>query len=154
LSNKELDKNKIIEKLRQFCAYRERCAAEVLDKLKELDCVGKDAELICKRLEKDDYLNNMRYAEVFAGGKFRINKWGKGKIKQALLKNKISKEYIQLALDSIDSVEYINTLNSIIEKKIKEKDWKVIDEFRKIKLYNFALSKGYEPELIINVINK
>ena len=34
--------------------------------------------------DKEDFLNEERFAKAYAGGKFRMKKWGRGKIIQGL----------------------------------------------------------------------
>ena len=69
-----------LEYAKDYCAKEERCQSQVIEKLMSLgltkqeseDCV---AELICQ-----GYINEQRYAELFAVSKFHQNKWGKIKI--------------------------------------------------------------------------
>jgi regulatory protein len=105
---------------------------------------------IINRLEKEDFLNEERYAKAFAVGKLRHNKWGRNKIIYALQQKHIPDLYIQIGIGEIDEEEYLNTLKALLSsKKIDEKDdWK-----RNNKLVRYAIQKGYQADLCWKIIN-
>ena len=86
-----------IPKIKQYCAYQERCHAEVKDKLYSFGLHRKDVDEIIVLLIGENYLNEERFAIHYAGGKFRINHWGKNKIKQALKQKRVSDYCIKKA---------------------------------------------------------
>lgn len=47
-------------------------------------------ELLLSQLIEENYLNEERFAIAYAGGKFRINQWGKTKIKYNLTQKQVS----------------------------------------------------------------
>lgn len=146
-SKKEKKTTELLLKAERFCAYRERCSYEVIQKLKELEADPEETEKVLESLKENDYLNDERFSKLFASGKFRIKRWGKNKIKAELRMKKIPDSFIYNALDSISEEEYISTLEHLKAKKSKEvkgKDSK--DKIRKIGM--FLLSKGYEAELV------
>ncbi len=104
------------------------------------------AELI-----SENFLNEERFAESFARGKFRIKHWGRIKIKLELKKRKVSDYSINKALGKIDETEYLQVLSNLISKKnlqIKEKD-----SFKKrYKLAQHAIGRGFENDLINDII--
>jgi len=137
----------ILDKLRSYCAYQERCVSELKDKLRQWKIDDDKAVKIIARLIEENYLNEERFARAFAGGKFRINKWGKAKIIYELHRKQLPDNIIQLGLEEIDEAEYIETLKELLAKKsreIKEKD----GFKKKQKLISFAVQKGYEYELV------
>jgi regulatory protein len=141
------------KKAADFCVYQERCHQEVRDRLYLWGLHREDVENIIARLISDGYINEERFAKTFAGGKFRIKKWGRVKIKKELKLKKISDYCINKGLAEIDESEYIKTLNEIIYKKSKEIKEK--NKFKKFsRLRSFALSKGYESELVWEVVKE
>jgi regulatory protein len=143
----------ILSKLRQFCAFQERCIQDVTDKLKEWKVGQKHVESIIERLIKEDYLNEERFAKSYAGGKFRINHWGKTKIIYELERRQVPDLIIQIGLQEIDDEEYKETLRDILQRKSREIREK--DPFkRKQKLIAFAAQKGYDYGLIKHVLGK
>ena len=136
------------EKISRWCAYRERCQQEVRNKLYEMKlCSIPEIEQLIARLITENFLNEMRYATAFAGGKFRINKWGKIKIKIELQKHNISSYCIKKALESIDSSEYKKTISRIIEKKLKEIKHPV-KAYRIQKTIQYCISRGFEAAIV------
>ena len=109
-------------------------------------------ENIISQLIASNFLNEQRFSLAYATGKFRQNGWGKVKIKQGLKLKRVSEPLIKKALNAIDGDEYLAMLKRIVEKKaalIKEKD-----KFKlNYKLHQYALSRGFESDLIRDVLN-
>ncbi len=138
----------ILLRIQKYCAYQERCHAEVKSKLYELGCNKETTDNLIVKLIESNYLNEERFAKAFAGGKFRVKKWGKVKITNELKARKISDYCIKSALKEIDEHLYIQTLQSLINKTIIGKqDWNW-----QIKTTKWLLSKGYEYDLIKDCI--
>ena len=139
-------------KARGWCAYQERFQQEVRNKLYEYGLKTNDVEDVISKLISENFVNEERFAIAFAGGKFRIKKWGKVKIKQELKARQISDYSIKKGLQQINDTDYINTLQKIVaqkEKSITEKNHLK----KKQKLIRYAISKGYEQDLIFEVLN-
>lgn len=147
------DRKTAWDKIQSYCVYRERCHQEVRDKLYEWGLNSTDVENIIADLIENNFLNEERFAIQFTSGKFRIKKWGKNKIKQELKNKKISDKCIQIAINQIDDDEYINTLIQLLNKKnsVLEEENRFV---RYSKLMQHALYKGYEYDLIKDVIDE
>jgi regulatory protein len=141
------------EKIRRYCAYQERAHQEVRSKLFEYGLYGDDLEGILADLITDGFLNEERFAKAFAGGKFRMKKWGKIKIVHALEAKGITARCIQAGLKEIDENDYAKALRSFLEKKINEADEENLYAKRD-KLSKAAILKGYEPELVWSVLRE
>jgi regulatory protein len=87
-----------LEKIKHYCAYQERCHSEVKEKLFGYGLTKNEADDILLFLIENNYLNEQRYAEQFAGGHFRSKKWGRIKIRYALRQKQISDPCILKAL--------------------------------------------------------
>ena len=141
-------KSKIIN----FCSYQERCHKEVIDKLIKLNLSKNEIDKIIVYLIENNYLNENRFAKVFAGGKFRIKKWGKIRIIRELKHRKISDYNIKLALEEISHDDYIKLFNIISTKKLESiKNLDALE--KKKKLLNFLTYKGWEKEMIYDKLN-
>ena len=139
----------ILEEIKRYCAYTERCVQDVKNKLKSWRLEEHVIADIIGELEKENFINEERYAKLYAVGKLRNNKWGINKIIYNLQRKGIPELYIQIGISAIDNEEYINVLKSVLNtKKIAEKDeWK-----RNNKLVGYAAQKGFQPELVWKVI--
>ena len=150
---KKLTPNQATIKAQLSCAYQERCQQEMRDKLYEWGLYSNDVENIIANLISDNFLNEERFAKAYAGGKFRIKKWGRVKIKIELKKRKISDYCIKKGLQEIDEDEYIKTLKSILVKKLKENP-KGKEQIRNYKAAQYAISRGYEGDLVWEEIKR
>ncbi|KAA9042008.1 RecX family transcriptional regulator [Ginsengibacter hankyongi] len=137
-----------IPKIKQYCAYQERCHAEVKDKLYSFGLHRKEVDEIIAHLIGENYLNEERFAIHYAGGKFRIKHWGKNKIKQALKQKQVSDYCIKKALKEIHDADYIKTFKKLVEQKMKTLTSEKNIFIKKKKLQNFLLMKGYENDLV------
>ena len=139
--------NKALEKMKKYCAYQERCQSEVRQKLHGIGLNNDEIENILCNLIEQNFINEERFAKTFARGKFCHKKWGKIKIKQHLKQKQISDYCIQTGLQEIDTESYIITLDFILSKKEKL----LVDEnnfTKKQKLAKYAITKGYENDLV------
>jgi regulatory protein len=134
-------------KIQRYCAYQERSHHEVRNKLYEYGLYSQDVNELITDLITDGFLNEERYAKAFAGGKFRMKKWGRIKITNALEAHGLSKNCIRIGLKEIGDDDYAKTLNSILEKKSVEVEAENIF-VKRDKLSKYAIQKGYEPELV------
>lgn len=142
-----------ILKAEAYCAYQERCQQEVRDKLYEWGLFPDAVESIIAKLISDNFLNEERFAKAYAGGKFRIKKWGRIKIKLELKKRKISDYCIKQAMKEINEDAYLETLKQLIEKKSKDiKGGK--EHIRHFKIANYIASRGFENDLIWEVLKE
>jgi len=151
--HKIIDEKEALSKAERYCAYQERSQQEVRDKLYEWGQYPSAVENIISRLIESNFLNEERFAKAYAIGKFRQKGWGKIKIKLGLKFKRVSEPLIKKALNSIDGDEYLKMLTMIIAKKmpsIKEKD----PFKRKYKLHKYALSRGYENDLIQDILKE
>ncbi|MEO8087646.1 MAG: regulatory protein RecX [Bacteroidota bacterium] len=136
-----------LEKARAYCAYQERSQQEVRDKLYDWGLHKTEVEQCIAELVSENYLNEQRFAIAYAGGKFRIKEWGRIKIKLALKQKKVSDYCIKKALDEISSRDYKKTLSKILASKSKEvKETNQLK--KKYKVAQYAISRGFEPEMV------
>jgi regulatory protein len=145
--DQKLTPDQALQKIKSFCAYQERCHMEVKQKLYIFGLYKIDVDKIIAQLIDENFLNEERFAIAFAGGKFRINQWGKVKIKYELQQKGISNYCISLALKNIDEEDYSITINKLTKAKwisLKKEQYIV----REHKTKNYLIQKGYEHSLI------
>ncbi len=148
---RDILKKKFLKKLKKYCAYQERCHFDVNKKLHQLKADEELANEIISELINENYLNEQRFALAYVRGKHRINKWGKNRILNELKKRNISAYLIQKSLEEITETEYKMALLHLLEVKNKTIKAKNIYE-RKQKLFSYAYAKGYETDLINEII--
>lgn len=140
-------------KLEHFCAYQERCHDEVIAKLKTLNAEPDEIDTVVVHLIEHNFLNEERFARSFARGKHRIKYWGKIRIVNELRSRNISQFNITAGLSEVNSDDYFSTL-----EKLASQCWQGITEKnlqkKKKKFCDFLLRKGYESNLIYEVLKK
>ena len=140
-------------KIKHFCAYQERCHSEIKEKLYEFGLSSKDADEIISKLVEENFLNEERFAIHFAGGKFRIKQWGRIKIKYELKKKNVSEYCIKKALSAINNSDYFATLSKLADLKFKSLKSEKNIFIKKKKLYSHLSLKGFESNLIQEIMN-
>ncbi|MDA0314989.1 MAG: regulatory protein RecX [Bacteroidetes bacterium] len=134
-------------KLETYCSYQERCAWELRRKLFEKGIEGKATETILAELATSGFVDEERFSRSYARGKFRMKKWGKGRISRELKLREINSAIIQMGLSEIDGEEYFATIEREAEKKWEKTKEK--DAYKKRYLVTqYLMSKGFEQDLI------
>jgi regulatory protein len=141
-----------LRKAKHYCAYQERNHAEVKKKLYGYGLNKNEVEELLSKLIEENYLNEERFAIAYAGGKFRVNKWGKNKILYELKQKQISPYCIKIAMKSISDEDYLACLKKLATEKIAllKKETNIFT--KKSKLQNYLIGKGYEYELVKNAV--
>lgn len=147
---KPLTPDAALARMEHFCAYRERCPKEVRNKLTQLGMSGADAEQIFEALREDGFFDEERFAVAYAGGKFRVNHWGRVRIRQELRMRDIAPAIIQKALDSIDEPAYVELLEQLIDKKRRQ--YEKEDGQAREKTAAALIRAGFEQELVFKYL--
>jgi regulatory protein len=150
-SKKYFTQQEALVKAANYCAYQERCHTEIWAKLQEWGIYGDEANHIVLFLLENNYLNEERFAKAFAGGKFRVKKWGRSKIKRELKHRQISDFCIAIGLKEIDPEDYTKTLHEVLQKQIDKSKIKH-PILLKQKVFQYAMQRGYESDIIQDVL--
>lgn len=142
---------KVLNNMRRLCSRREYCVSDIRNKLMaQLEGNTVKVQEILDSLQKDKYLDDMRYAVCYARDKSSIAGWGETKIRYMLSSKGISREVIAKAIEEIDQSRAKIRLDKLLENKYRIlKD----DPQCKIKLLRFALGRGYSYEDSAQIIN-
>ena len=143
----------VYTKLTRFCFFQERCTTDISRKLQEWKIPQPEAIRLIRQLKRDGFLDERRFAGIYARGKFREKKWGKVRIRHELLKRDIPTAMICEALGEIDEEEYLRTIRNLIRRKKKEIPAKKTLNIRE-KILNFVVGKGFESDMVLRVLNE
>lgn len=132
-------------KIASYCAYQERTQAEVRAKLATWGVWGDEAEELVAFLIVENYINEERFARIYAGSKFRVNRWGRRKILAALKTKGLSVFCVQAGMSEIDADAYWEALVSEVQKR---SNVNTISE--KQRVYRALVAKGFESDLILS----
>ncbi len=147
-----MTKSQAFDKLKKYCAYQDRCHSEVRTKLLSYQVYGDTLDEVIAMLIQEDYLNEERYACSYVRGKYRIKKWGRNKIIQGLKLKRVSAYCINKGLKEIDEELYIENLRQVLTKYIELRKSRYSHHQLRQKALNMAMSKGYNFNLIENIL--
>lgn len=140
--------------MEKYCAKQERCQQEVRTKLIQGGIYGDELEGVIADLISSGFIDETRYTRQYVSGKFKINKWGRLKISQALQLKDISDYCIQVGLKEIGEDDYIDTIRQLTLKKIQNKTTLKMNWTERIKVFQYLLSKGYEKEVVNPILDE
>jgi regulatory protein len=135
-----------------LCSRREYCTDDIRSKLQSWKVSESDSDQIIAALTKENFINEKRYAEAFVKDKFKYNRWGKVKIRANLKMKKIPGEMINSALNLIDEDLYRKTIEDLLvihRRSVKAKNQYDL----KGKLLRYGLSKGFESDLLYEILS-
>lgn len=140
-------------RLERYCAYQDRCHKEVEQKLTEMRMIPAAKEQIILHLMQNDYLNESRFAQSFARGKFKNKNWGRVRITRELKMRNISAYNIKLAMKEITESDYLAAFNKLAERRfesIRESN----KQKKKKKLADYLLYRGWETHLVYDKVRE
>lgn len=142
-----------LDRCMALCSQSEKCRSDLAKKLEKWEIEPDAAGKILTQLINERFIDEQRYANIYARDKFRLNKWGKVKIAYQLRFKKIPEELIEEALMQIDPETSEALLMKLISEKQRKINFKNPYE-RNAKLMAFARSKGFETETIFRVLKQ
>lgn len=139
----------------RFLGLRLHSTSELKIKLQKKKHSLEIIERVLSYLAEKNYLNDEEFAKQFVAERVKRKKVGPGRLSAELMKKGIKRELIRENLLEIDQEKYFENATGIAQKKLLQIRKKEADE-RKIsaKLYSFLAGKGYESDLIRQVIVK
>ena len=135
---------KWLEKLENYCAYQERCISEVKTKMYSLKIPTLHYPSLIESLISNQFLDEERYVRAFMRSKVNFKKDGLEKIRFGLMNKGIKDAVIKLVFEELDGETYASNLNSLIEKKWTSLLLKNEKQEAKAKLIRYLLGKGYK----------
>lgn len=140
-------------RMAQLCSRSEQCSTDIRKKIMAYEIVEEIVDEIIDKLIEEKYIDDERYVRAYVNDKFKINKWGKVKMRHYLLAKGLSDDVIQKGLETIDDEKYKDLL--VKTMKAKAKSIKKKNKFEKMgQVIRFTQSRGFEPELIHRYMNQ
>lgn len=127
---------------------------EVRLKLKENGFAEEIIDEVLDILEKEEYLNDKIYCEIFIEDKRKLNGYGKNKIKSLLIQKGISKNIFE---DFLDEFEYDEEFDNALKMGIKKLNLlsNEEDKFKKKqKIINYLAYRGFGFDVINDVLKE
>ena len=150
---KQLNEQEILHVAASYCSGSERCIQDVRKKIASTGASPETAERIIAHLLKEKFMDEARYCRSFVNDKFRFNRWGRVKIAYELRSKNMADSLIDEAITQIDEEEYESVLLALLKDKQRTvKGQTAQDVF--VKLYRFAVSRGFESNLAVRQLKK
>ena len=127
---------------------------EVRLKLKENGFAEDVIDEVLDILEKEEYLNDKVYCEIFIEDKKKLNGYGKNKIKSLLIQKGISKNIFE---DFLNEFEYDEEFDNALKMGIKKLELLSNEEDnfkKKQKIINYLTYKGFNFDVINDVLKE
>ncbi len=152
MENQEEIAKQAYSKMARLCSRSEQCSADIRKKIIVFELVSEVVDDIIEKLKSEKYLDDKRYVKAYIADKFRINKWGKIKMRHYLKMKGLPEDIIRKELEDINEEKYKAVL--IKTMKTKAKTIKKKNRFEKMgQIIRFAQTRGFEPELIHRYMN-
>jgi len=140
-------------KAEHYCASRECCRFDLERKFNQWEVPEEIWEDVFSHLESQGFLDEKRYIRAFIDAKFQYNNWGKIKIKHALKQKQLPEHTIEELVEELDHEEYLSVLRKLVNKKAHQVKGNNNYQKRQ-KVINSMTSKGFEPSLVIEVLDE
>ena len=127
---------------------------EVRLKLKEKDFTEDIIDEVIDILEKEEYLNDRLYCEVFIEDKKQLNGYGKNKIKSLLIQKGVSKSVFENFLDEFEYEEEFDNAQKMGIKKLNLLSNEEDIFKKKQKLINYLAYRGFSFDVINDVLRE
>ncbi|MDE6653569.1 MAG: RecX family transcriptional regulator, partial [Muribaculaceae bacterium] len=136
------------------CARAEHSTGEMDERLRRWQIGSAETERILASLKAHRFVDDRRFARAYVTDKVKFARWGKRKVYQGLLNKRVAPEIIREALSDIDGDLYESTLEGLLRAKAAANK-ELLDTYEgRTKLFRFAASRGFEPQLCSTVLHR
>ncbi|RMA65766.1 regulatory protein RecX [Ulvibacter antarcticus] len=143
-----------IQRLESYCAYQERCHKEVKQKLWDMRMIPEASDQVIHHLLQHNFLNETRFSQAFARGKFRTKKWGKNRIIRELKFREISSFNIKIALQEISESDYYQTFDQLSEKRLSQLTSEENIQRKRKKFADYLLYRGWDSSMVYEKVKE
>lgn len=152
MENQDSLAREVYSKMAQLCSRSEQCSADIRKKIAAWDLADEIVEEIVAKLKSERFLSDERYIKAYVTDKFRLNKWGRVKMRYYLRAKGLPDKLIENGLAEIDEEKYREAVIKTMKEKAKTIKKKT--KFEKMgQIIRFAQNRGFEPEIIHRYIN-
>lgn len=137
----------------KYISIKMRSKKELKEFLKKKNINDAYIDEVIVMLEKERYLDDLRYAECYVSDKIHLSTDGPNKIKMKLKEHEISDEDISYALKLFKLEMQKEKIDKLIEKQINSNRTKS-SYMLKNKIITYLLNLGYQKEVIMSSLNK
>ncbi len=134
----------------RFIGRRERTTLELRRHLEAHEVAPDLIEATIAELREQDYLDDARYARLFAEDKRRLEHWGTERIERALRERGLDRDVITQATGGRDHADELERAVSLLRRRgAGSPD----DPRERERALGVLLRKGYESDLALDALN-
>ena len=153
MENHESAAREAFMKMAQLCSRSEQCSIDIRKKIAAFDIVQEVVDEIIEKLKSEKFIDDERYVKAYVSDKFRLNKWGRIKMRYYLKAKGLPDSVIEAGMTAIDNDQYIKVLLTTMKERAKK--YKSAEKYeRAAHVIRFTQSRGFEPELIHRYLNE
>lgn len=138
--------------LMRLCSKAEKSSGDALRLMYRWGVPIAERQGVLDKLVEMRFIDDARYAEAYTREKSQLAGWGARKIAQNLYQKGVSKDIVAKTLAMLDSDDQ----RAMLEKRLQRKLPTIkatTDYERRGKLLRYALSLGYDYDMVISVID-
>ena len=138
--------------LMRLCSKAEKSSGDALRLMYRWGVPIAERQGVLDKLVEMRFIDDARYAEVYTREKSQLAGWGARKIAQNLYQKGVSKDIVAKTLAMLESDDQ----RAMLEKRLQRKLPTIkatTDYERRGKLLRYALSLGYDYDMVISVID-
>jgi regulatory protein len=144
-----MDAKKALQIIAARCSRRECSSFEARAWLLRRELTGEEIAACMAYLQENHFVDDERFATAYARDQSRFKRWGRLKIEQALRRRQLPEAIISRAIASLDDTGIDQDAICLHLLQQKSRSLKENDPYnRKVKLFRFALSRGFDFETI------
>lgn len=153
-SSKPVDPLVALARLEALCAGSEQSEFDLIARLRRWKVGESEIRDIIDSLTERLYVDNRRFAHAYVRDKFKLSRWGRQKIRMMLNAKRIKADFIDDAIEmEIDHNEYRYVLMQLMRGKAMRDNLE--DDFDgRNRLLRYAVSRGFEPSICVEMLNK
>ena len=137
----------------RFLSYRQRSEKEIRDKLRSKRISTGNIDKIIKSLSELNFINDEQFAKLFLESYLNKKPMGRRLISMKLLEKGIKKDIVEnVLIENYKEEDELVKCNELLKKYIKKVKSKNEME-KKRKCYKYLLSRGFENEIVREIIS-
>jgi regulatory protein len=144
-----MTEQRALELAYRYLNRRERTVAEMRRHLDSRGCRPEEVEAALAQIQAEGFLDDARYARMFAEDKRTLEQWGSERIERALLERGIDRDAVAEAIGEDESGGDLQRALALLEQRVHPPPR---DRRERDRALGILLRKGYEPELALDAL--
>ena len=138
-----------LQSLMRLCSRAERSSGDALRLMRRWGVAEADSRKVLAQLQRERFIDDRRFAELYAREKLNLSGWGAYKIEVSLRQKGISQEIIaEVVRPMFGESDMEGRLTELLTRKVRTTKGATPYEI-KTKLIRFGLSRGFDMELVL-----